>query len=110
MEFWFPLIGMPIGAREIIILGLSIVLFSLAEKPQKLVLAAFYAWVGSLIITIALPYISDSGIFDFKGFTQTLMERNLGEMMFRFGLLFAGIYLARRAVKEFGLKQVFFKK
>lgn len=96
---------------ELTVIICTVLVFSLFEKPHSLALAAFYNWVMALSIIEALPHISTSqGHFDFRQFTHMLISTTLGEALFRFVLVFIGLYFARKAVKKFSPHRLFAKK
>jgi len=82
----------------------------MVRKPTSLIATSFCALFSALIITAAIPNISHpEGVFLFNSFIDSLLTRNIGDIIMRYIILFIGIALMRRFAKQFMPKRLFAK-
>lgn len=109
MAYWMDLLHLPPSQMDIIVFACIAVLFTRVKPHLRLHQSAFAALLTFLVITSALPHLSDKGMFSFRDFGESLFSTPFGLIMSRYAAFFPAIWALRQISKRYLPKKLFFK-
>lgn len=109
IDYWFPLLALPVTQKEVLLLVLAVLLMGLFRRPNNPLLASLLAVAFTLITKSVLFNLRPDGDLQTFDMVSYLLSISLGELLSRYIVLLLGILIFRRLVKQF-LPRRFFSR
>ena len=109
IDYWYPLLALPVTQKEILLLILAVLLMGLFRRPSNPLLAALIAVSFTLITKSVVFNLRPDGDLQTLDMLSFLLSVSFGELLSRYLVLLLGVLIFRRLVKQF-LPRRFFSR